>query len=65
MFREIELPSIEVGRVDGVFTFSFALVLAGGSLMFLSGVAWIVVLSMVGMFLGFFSMVLCLGMDDL
>jgi hypothetical protein len=65
VFREIELPGFEVGRVDGVFALGFVLVLAGGSLMFLSSVAWIVLSSMVGMFFGFFSMVLCLGMDDL
>lgn len=65
MFREIEPPGFEVDRVDGAFALGFVLVLAGGSLMFLSSVAWIVLSSTVGMFLGFFSMVLCLGLDDL
>lgn len=63
MFREIELPSFEVSRVDMVFALSFVLVLAGGSMMFLSNVVWAIIASMVGMFLGFFSMILCLGLE--
>lgn len=55
--------SQEFDKVDAVFVFSFFLVLVGAGLMFFANVLLVVLAAMVGMFLGFASMVLCIGLE--
>jgi hypothetical protein len=63
VLESFDPDSVGFDKVDAVFVFSFVLVVIGAGLMFLSEVVWVVMLSMVGMFFGFASMVLCLGLE--
>ena len=63
MLKYFDPEDFDFDKVDAVFVFSFFLVLVGAGLMFFSEVVWLVMLAMIGMFLGFASMVLCLGLE--
>lgn len=52
-------------KVDYVFLFSFLVLLVGALLMFLTESVTVAMISLVGVFLAFGSMVLCVGLEDL
>jgi len=52
-------------KVDYVFLFSFLLLLLGALSLFWTESLLVAVISLVGMFLAFLSMLLCVGLEDL
>ena len=63
MLKEVTLPVLDIDKVDIVFALAFIIVVVGAVLMFVATAAAIVITSMIGMFLGFTVMVLCLGLE--
>ncbi|MDZ7689516.1 MAG: hypothetical protein U5J64_12555 [Halobacteriales archaeon] len=63
MLKEVTLPIFDIDKVDIVFALAFVVVVVGAVLMFVATQAVIVIASMVGMFLGFAAMLLCLGLE--
>jgi len=52
-------------KVDYVFLFSFLVLLIGALVMFQTQNVTVAMISLVGIFLAFFSMILCVGLEDL
>lgn len=52
-------------RVDFVFTFSFILLILGALMMFQTASILLIIASLVGMFLSFCAMLLCVAVEDL
>ena len=63
MLKEVTLPVLDIDKVDIVFALAFVIVVVGAVLMFVATATSIVITSMIGMFLGFTVMVLCLGLE--
>jgi len=63
VLKEVTLPVLDIDKVDIVFALAFVIVVVGAVLMFVATATSIVITSMIGMFLGFTVMVLCLGLE--
>jgi hypothetical protein len=52
-------------RIDWIFSASFFVVVAGGATLFFAQTFLMTIASLVGMFLAFCTMLLCVGIEDL